>query len=261
MPATRPVTGLLLLLGILGPAVCAHADKIIMKDGKVYQGHIMGETSKQILISNPPVDPQPHFVPLADVLTIVHEGPPPPPPPGRDQLATLEALIAGESISSRQLSLDPTASLHVAGGLRPHAALEIGAQLDWAPAQTGDFAITDGIHTREYTRFETLAGGFYVKLFPAYRYREWRWQPYLLTGYLWNQLMPKATTDVLKGTSLEGGAGVSYLLTREWSLEARFVYFHTDYDTVNFLLREGSLNGNINAPTYTVSTGMAYRFL
>ena len=58
----RPLAGIF-LLGMLSIPRPAHADKIIMKDGKIYQGHIMGETSKQILISNPPADPQPHFVP------------------------------------------------------------------------------------------------------------------------------------------------------------------------------------------------------
>ena len=142
-----------------------------------------------------------------------------------------------------------------------YPVVEVGAETNWAPAQSGALGITDGTTTRGYSRFASWNGGFYAKVFPAYRQRDWKWQPYVLGGYLWNRLMPKDTTDLLKGTSWEAGTGVSYLLTSHWSVEARFVYMQTRYDTVNFLLREGSLTSDVMVATYTVSTGIVYRFL
>jgi opacity protein-like surface antigen len=256
VPALSPAV-VLIFVALL--SVSAHADKIIMKNGKIYQGHIMGETQKEMLISSP-ADPQPRFIPKGEILTIVHDGPPPV-SEERRELATLELLMSGQFHSSPNLNLDPNAGLHAAGGMRPHPSFEVGAEINYAPAQTGDVAISDGVTTREYTRFATVAGGFYVKGFPAYRYRDWRWQPYLMMGYLWQRFMPKATTDELKGKSFEGGAGVSYLLSKSWCVEARFIYLDTSYDTVNFLLREGSLNSNVHVRTYNVMTGIAYRFL
>src|SRR5262249_18141912 len=66
------VIGLLILIPNL-----SQADKVIMKDGKIYEGRIMGENSRSLLISNMPLDPKPHFIEMKDVLTIVRESHPP----------------------------------------------------------------------------------------------------------------------------------------------------------------------------------------
>ena len=65
-----------IVVALFTMAGSAFADKIIMKDGKIYEGHIMGETQTSVLISNPPRDPKPRFVELRDIMTIVRESRP-----------------------------------------------------------------------------------------------------------------------------------------------------------------------------------------
>ena len=54
------------IAGLLFVTSYARADKIIMRDGKIYEGHIMGETQTSVLISDTPLDPKPRFVELKE---------------------------------------------------------------------------------------------------------------------------------------------------------------------------------------------------
>src|SRR5258708_17636346 len=89
------------------------ADKIIMKDGKIYQGHIMGETPKSVLISNPPLDPKPRFVDTKDVLTIVRESRPDERPSAEEgRFASVNFGVSGQVFSSPIFSFAPAPALY-----------------------------------------------------------------------------------------------------------------------------------------------------
>src|SRR5262245_16468338 len=97
---------LLTVTVLLGMASLSWADKVIMNDGKIYQGHIMGETSRSVLISNPPLDPKPRFLELKDVLTIVRESRPPEKPTFEDgRFASANVGISGQMFSSGDYEL------------------------------------------------------------------------------------------------------------------------------------------------------------
>jgi hypothetical protein len=157
---------LFLISPLLGPAARCFADKVIMKDGKIYQGRIMGETQDSVLISNAPYDPKPRFIEIKDVLTIVRESGKDPHSIESDRYAVVEALLSGQVFSSNTLTLNPAAGLHVGGGFRLHPLVEIGAIVDWVPDMSGQVAITDGTNLRGYEHFYSYGGGFTVKFFP-----------------------------------------------------------------------------------------------
>src|SRR6266404_3335439 len=115
---------LLAMIAVI-PARGVLADKIIMKDGKIYQGHIMGETQRSVLISNPPLDPYPRFVDLKDVLTIVRESrPEEKPSPEEGRFATANIGVTGQVYSSSVFSFTPAPGLYVGGGFRMHPLVE-----------------------------------------------------------------------------------------------------------------------------------------
>jgi hypothetical protein len=239
----------------------AWADKIIMKDGKIYEGHIMGETSRSVLISNPPLDPKPRFIELKDVLTLVRESHKEMRSAESDRAAVVEIGLAGNVFSSRDMPLDTAPGLHVGGGFRVHPLLELMGNFDWIPALSGELVITDGTTTRSYESFYAYGGGFSAKVFPFFKRRDWRTEPYVTGGYRWNRLTPKASGDYLKGTTLEGGLGFLRPLRGHWYWGARFLYQYVSYDSVQFILRQGDLNSNIVVHTYSLGTELTYRFL
>jgi hypothetical protein len=238
------------------------ADKIIMKDGKIYQGHIMGETQHSVLISNPPIDPKPRFIDIKDVLTIVRESRPAEKPSAEEgRFASASFGITGQAYSSDTLSFSPAPGFYIGGGFRVHPSLELGGEFDYVPSLSGvDLTVTDGTNTRDYESFYAYHGGFSAKVFPFFRRRDWRMEPYLTTGYHWNRLIPKGSGDELKGTSFFGGAGVMIPWWKPMYWDLRFVYEHTNYDSIKFLTGEGDLSG-VSHDSYTLSTGLSYRFL
>jgi len=242
----------------------ARADKIIMKDGKIYEGHIMGESRNSLLISNPPLDPTPRFIALRDVMTIVRERRPEEKPSSEEgRFASINAGINGQAYSSSVLPFSPAPGLYFGGGFRVHPALELGGEFDFIPSLTGvSFAVkdTDSGKTRGYENFYAYHGGFLMKIFPFFRYERWRAEPYLTMGYHWSRLIPKDSGDELKGTSLFGGAGLMIPWWKPLYWDFRFTYDHTNYDSIHFLGSDGGLSG-VTQNTYELSVGLSYRFL
>ena len=244
------------------PAQAVMADKIIMKDGKIYEGHIMGETQRSVLISNPPLDPKPRFVDVKDVLTIVRESrPEEKPSPEEGRFATANFGVTGQVYSSSQFSFSPAPGLYVGGGFRMHPLVEVGGEFEFIPNLSGgSLTVTDGTNTRSYESFYAYHGGFSTKIFPFYRRRDWRMEPYLTSGFHWNRLVPKGSGDELKGKSVFGGGGVMIPWWKPLYWDLRFVYEHTSYDSIKFLAGEGDLSG-VTHNSYSLSAGLSYRFL
>jgi hypothetical protein len=251
---------LILVLAFL-LTTCAFADKIIMKDGKIYQGHIMGETSRSILISNPPIDPKPRFIDTADVMTIVRESRPAEKPSLEEgRFASVNFGMTGQVYTSNTFGFSPAPGFYAGGGFRIHPSLELGGEFDYIPTLSGGgLTVTDGTNTRSYETFYAYHGGFSVKIFPFYRKTDWRMEPYLTTAYHWNRLIPKDSKDELGGTSLLGGVGVLIPWWKPLYWDLRFLYEHTNYDKIKFLINEGDLSG-VTHNSYTLSVGLSYRF-
>jgi hypothetical protein len=238
------------------------ADKVIMRDGKIYQGHIMGETSRSLLISNPPLDPKPRFLESKDILTIVRESRPAEKPTLEEgRFASANVGISGQVYSSSVFSFSPAPGLYLGGGFRMHPAIELGGEFNFIPNISGDgLTVSDGAQTRGYESFYAYHGGFSGKIFPFFKFRDWRWEPYLTSGYHWNRLVPKNSGDALKGTSLFGGAGVMIPWWKPLYWDFRFTYEHTSYDSIHFLGGDGDLSG-VTHHSYALSAGLSYRFL
>src|SRR5882672_1241644 len=136
-------------------ATHAFADKIIMKDGKIYHGHIMGETAHSLLISNPPIDPKPRFIDINDVLTIVRESRPAEKPSLEEgRFACANFGITGQVYTSDTFSFSPAPGFYAGGGFRIHPALELGGEFDYVPTLTGGgLTVTDGTNIRSYETF------------------------------------------------------------------------------------------------------------
>jgi hypothetical protein len=246
---------------LLSASSVSWADKVIMRDGKIYQGHIMGETSRSLLISNPPLDPKPRFLELKDILTIVRESRPAEKPSLEEgRFATASLGISGQVYSSETFSFKPAPGLYFGGGFRIHPALELGGEFNWIPNLSGALRVQAGPLYRSYESFYAYHGGFSGKIFPFFKYRDWRWEPYLTSGYHWNRLVPKASGDALKGASVFGGAGVMIPWWKPLYWDFRFVYEHTSYDSIKFLTGEGDISG-VTHNSFTLSAGLSYRFL
>jgi hypothetical protein len=233
-----------------------------MRDGKIYQGHIMGETNKSILISNPPLDPKPRFLELKDVMTIVRESRPAEKPSLEEgRFASVNLGLTGQVYSSNVFSFSPAPGLYFGGGFRMHPSIELGGELDYIPNLSGGrLTVSDGTDFRAYERFYSYHGGFSLKLFPFFKMREWRAEPYLVTGYHWNHLVPKNSGDELKGKTIFGGAGVTFPWWKPLYWDLRFLYEHTSYDSIKFLSGEGDLS-DVTHNSFTMSAGLSYRFL
>ena len=252
----------LILALVVALASPARADKVIMKDGKIYQGHIMGETQRSLLLSNPPLDPKPRFIELKDIMTIVRESRPEEKPSLEERrFASMSAAVAGSVFSSRTFSFSPAPSLSFGGAFRVHPAAEVGGEFQLTPSLSGpSFSVTDGRTVRGYESFYAYDGGFSAKFFPFFTFNYWRAEPYLMTGFHWSRLVPKASGDALKGKSLLGGAGVMIPWWKPLYWDLRFTYEHTTYDSINFLGGEGDLSG-VTLSRYSFTTGLSYRFL
>jgi hypothetical protein len=240
----------------------SRADKIIMKDGKIYEGHIMGESSRSILISNPPLDPRPRFIELRDVMTIVRERrPAEKPSPEEGRFASISAGLSGQVYSSRVFNFSPAPGLYFGGGFRIHPLVELGGEFNFIPSlTTSALSVTDGVNTRSYESFYAYHGGFSVKFFPCYTFRQWRAEPYLTAGYHWSRLVPKGSGDAFEGYSPFGGAGVMIPWWKPLYWDFRFTYDHTNYDSIHFLGGDGGLSG-VTQNSCELSVGLSYRFL
>ena len=199
-----------LALSLLFTATCAWADKIIMKDGKIYQGHLMGETQTSVLISNPPADPKPRFIEKTEIMTIVRERRPAEKPSDEEgRFVSASFGLTGQAHSSKTFDFSPAAGFFAGGSFRIHPALDLGGEFVYIPELSGGgLTVSDGTNTRSYEKFYAYHGGFSAKIFPFYRFKEWRMEPYATTGYHWSRLVPKGSGDELKGTTIFGGAGV-----------------------------------------------------
>ncbi len=257
-PRNSPFLSLIMAIFLISSAF---ADKIIMKNGKIYQGHIMGEANETILISNPPYDPHPKFVPKKEILTIVRESRQETPTFDSSRYPEVELLLGGGGASSKSLQLDPSASVQLGGGIRILRWLSLGVMVDFTPILGGRLALTDGINSRQYESFLSYGGGFNARVFPLCRVRGFPIEPYFFTGYEWTRLIPKESGDFLKGQRYQGGLGFERRISRSLYADVRFVYTHTSYDKIQFLLREGSLNSDIVTHAYALQLGLSYRFL
>ena len=252
----RSLRRISLMMVCCGIATVARADKVIMKDGKVYTGHIMGETNRSLLISNP-TEAHPHFVQLQDVLTIVREDHAPPPSTEPQRYASVEAGLGGSFFTSRELALSPAPLLHAAGGLRLHPLIEVGADLDWMPAASGSLAISDGMHLRGYEHFWGYGGGFWGRIFP-FAAKHWLIEPFVLGGFQWMRLEANGSEDYLKGHLWRLGVGGQRVLHGGLYGYAQCLYRRTRYDAVKFLSNTGDLQSAIANDDVTLSLGLSY---
>src|SRR5438876_934926 len=121
----------LLPIALLFLAPAAWADKIIMKNGKIYQGHIMGETKDAILISNPPIDPKPRFLDTSDGMTIVRESRPA--EKASDEAGRFVSAnfgLTGQFYSSDTFSFSAEPGFYAGGSFRVHPAIDLGGEFD-----------------------------------------------------------------------------------------------------------------------------------
>jgi hypothetical protein len=239
------------------------ADKILMKDGKIYDGRIMGETSRTVLIrlSNP--DAKPVFLNLSDVQTVIHDRQSPETlSPEAGRFAQLSLLVSGTHFSSRTLGFGWASGLTFEGGFRVHPALELGAGLDLWPALSGQVAVenTQSQTVRGYQAFYAYSGGFHAKVFPFFKKSLNRFEPYVIGGYHWDRVTPKGSGDYFSGTSWLTGVGVHWRWTPAIAFEARVLYRRSGFDTVKFQSGTGDISG-VHQDSVSFGTGVAYRFL
>ncbi len=241
---------------------CLFADKVIMKDGKIYEGRVIGESDDSVLITDSARTLKPRFLPLKEVMSIVKDQ--------REEekmnedhsrFASAQLGTHLTAYSSHEFSFRPTAGIAAAGAFRVFPPLEIAAELMYTPELThGELAITDGTTTRGYDSFYAWEGGFMARVFPFFKKLNWRMEPYLTTGYRWIRLTPKASGDSLTGGSIVGGAGVLIPWKKPLYWDVRFLYAHTDFQTVHFLTNKGRLSG-VTMNTYGVTAALSWRFL
>lgn len=249
---TAGLTYVLILL-----ALTASADQVIMKDGKIYVGRVMGEGSRSILLSQPGQPPK--FIELSDVMTIVREKNPEIPNPDRDRQIHLELAFAGNFNTSNQMSVSHAPGLAAVGGFRLHPLIQFEGGMDWTPEVSGELAISDGTLLRRYEHFYTWGGGFGLRAYPLALVWKSSWEPYLSGGYRWARLNAKASGDFLKGDSWNMALGISKALGRHLYWENRLVYQKASFEKVQFILREGSLNPSIEIDTWSLQTGLSLR--
>jgi hypothetical protein len=227
-----------------------------MKDGKIYEGKILAETKNDVVIKTNTWDRKIKLLSMEDVLTVVHDPPAPEKPFDPQRYAALDTFLTGNLFVKNEVS-NPAAGVRLGGGLRLHPLIEIGGGFEWKPALSGDLALSDGIHTREYERFYSFGGGFTAKIFPLYKILREKLEPFLLVGYEWTELVPKDSGDELDGQGMEGGFGAQWPLTKTLYMETRFLYRHTPLDTVDFLGLRGSLDPSIRGDSYSIALGLS----
>jgi hypothetical protein len=253
-----PRLHVLLSLGLLSLPSIVRADKVIMKDGKIYEGRIMGETSRSILITNKR-DSQPRFLMLSDVMTIVREKNPEVPNPDRDRYIHVEGMLTGNFYSSDEMSLSPAPGLAMTGGFRMHPLFQVEAGMDWNPGISGTLLVSDGTTQRQYNSFYRYSGGFGLRLFPLYSLKSIPFESYVLGGYRWTRLVAKDSGDFLKGHAWQVGAGISKPLRKSLYWESRVLYERSTYDSIEYLGREGGLSPDIGVTSWSLQTGLSWR--
>lgn len=240
----------------------AWADKVIMKDGKVYEGKILDDFGKALLIGNPPYDTKAHLLRMDDIQTIVYEEYRPPPPAQRRQGFTVATWIQGTAYSSQELPLYPATSLAAEVGYRLHPFVELDGEINWTPSVSahGDgLLLSDSVTTRGYEHFWAYSPALTVRFYPLAQNKKQVTEPYLLGGYAWSHLIPKGSGDALKGTGWHIGAGVMHPCTTHFFLDSQLVYERLGYDSANFLGRTGDLSPAIVEHRYLLSIGLSYR--
>jgi len=267
LTAHSPQLAALLFSCILSAASCqlAFADKVITKDGKVYEGKILIDTDKSVLIGNPPFDPNSTLIKGEDIQTIVYEEYRQSPPAQRRRGLAINLHVSGNAYSSKENSLSPAAGLDLEGGFRFHPLFELGAGLLWTPAlsvHNSELTITSSGSTpqsRSYSDFWQYTFSMTGKFYPFYRQRTWKTEPYILTGYGWSHLMPKNSGDSFEGEGWLLGVGAIHPITKHLFLDGRFTYHGLSYDTIHFLGQQGTLSPDIAQHTYSLSLGLSYR--
>jgi opacity protein-like surface antigen len=253
---------LFIALGLVGLCLApALADKVITKDGKVYKGKIMIDSDKAVLIGNPPFDPNSYLIQAEDIDTIVYEEYKPNSPAERRRGLAVNLDVMGHAYSSSELSLQPAAGLALSGGFRFHPLFEIGAGLQWVPQvnASSDLSISDGTATRAYESFWSYTMNVLGKIYPFYKKAKWKTEPYILTGYGWSRLIPKASGDSLEGAGWMLGAGAIRPITNNLFLDGHFAYHAMSYDKVNFLGQHAAISPEITEHQYTLAVGLSYR--
>lgn len=237
---------------------CLWADKVIMKDGKIYEGIILGESDGVVVMRVLPFSSTPRFLDRREVLAVIRDDRPTSPPEDPRRYALVDALLSGVFSTASDLSLQPRPGLQLGGGFRIFPLMEIDGGVDWIPAIRGDLAISDGQTTRGYEDFYSYSGGFALRIFPFFR-KNWKTEPSLLVGYQWRWLVPNASGDKLKGSGPQAGLGIQRPLTNHWIVEASFLYQQSSFRNVDFLGREGSFTSAILDQALVLSTGVSYR--
>jgi hypothetical protein len=248
---------LVFVIALLAAAAPLWSAKVIMKDGKIYEGRIIDDSDGDILIKTK-THWRPKLLPGNDILSVTRDAPE---VVVRDpqRYTIFESLIAGHVSMSEGIEMDPSASLRLGGGMRPHPVVEVGAGLEWKPSFGGELSMSDGTTTRNYESFKSWNGGFSAKIYPFY---QWKWaiEPFLVGGYEWSRLMPAGTDEALKGGGYKVGLGTSWPIKGNWYLEGQLVFRDIEYRRVFFLDREGTLNPSVHARTLAFATGVSYRF-
>jgi hypothetical protein len=235
------------------------AAKVIMRDGKIFEGKILAEPGGDVLIKTNPVDPRAKLLPQQEILSVVRD---PVPQTSKDPQRYLqaEAVLNGNVFSSWDLSMDPAASLWLGGGIRLHPVIELDAGLDWKPAMSGSLTVSDGTAQRSYERFAAYSGGFALRIYPLY-YRKDKIEPYGLFGYEWSRLVPKGSGDNLNGGGVKFGAGATWPIHGSLFLDTRLIYRRTRYSRIFFRQQEGDADPPVMNDSYSFGAGVAYHFL
>lgn len=240
----------------------AQADKVIMKDGTVYKGKIQIDTDKAVLIGNPPFDPNSYLLESKDIQTIVYEQYHQSPPAERRRGLLLETRMSGNIFSSSDLSLHPAPGLYLGGGFRIHPMFEIDGGVESLPAVSAKsgLGVTDPTTSRVYKRFYMYSGIVSGKIYPFFKNQKLSLEPFLVAGYRWTKLVPKASGDTLKGSGWHLGFGAMRPLTRHIFLEAQFLYERLTFDSIDFLGQQGNIRPVIIDNVYSLNLGASYRF-
>jgi hypothetical protein len=241
-------------------ALPLHADQVIMKDGTVYKGKILIDTDKALLIGNPPFDPNSYLLQADEIEKIIYEEYHPNPPAERKRGFIVESRIDGTVFSSDVLSYSAAKSLYLGAGFRVHPLVELNGGLDWTPAlhARDAFSVSDGTTTRRYEDFWQYSAVFSARLYPFFN-KKWKTEPYAVAGYNWSHQIPKGSGDMLKGSGWHVGAGFIRPLTTHIFLEGRFVFQKMNFDTIQFLGHEGTIQPQIDQSLYIFSLGASYR--
>ncbi|MFA5976175.1 MAG: outer membrane beta-barrel protein [Elusimicrobiota bacterium] len=257
----KKLLSLLIVFTSFGIMPSARADQVIMKDGTVYKGKILIHAEKAILIGNPPFDPNSYLLENKDIDKIIFDEYHPNPPAERRRGFTSALHMTGQTFSSDELSLGTAAGLSGEIGFRVHPLVEIDGGMSWIPSLNSDDGIllSDGTVARQYKHFWLYGSVVSGRLYPFFNQKKWKLEPYVLAGYQWNRLIPKASGDRFQGNGWRFGAGALYPLSSHWFLDARLLFDDLSFDTVQFQGREGSVQPTVSQHLYALSTGISYR--